>query len=189
MKTFLLFILIIGGCSSVPKKLSEDELTQEILCTLNEYRDKKCNPIEVDNSKVRKEKNHKKLEASIKKLAGKNSYAFIDLNGDGEEELLVYKNKERGYCGSGGCNLLIYEKKGKEFEKISKFTVVKTPVIVSDTKTNGFRDLIFYQWRYDEFGYYHVARFKEGKYPSNPTILPYLINGYKISGEYLFSGF
>ncbi len=187
MKFIILIIFVLVGCDLKTKKEISAYLTEEVSCTLNEYLENKCYPIQVDDSKVRKEKKHRKLEALELKIVRNNSYGFIDLDGDGEDELFVYKNGDPGYCGSGGCSLFIYLKKGNHYQKFHEFSVVKTPIIISDTKTNGFRDIFFWQWRFDRFGFYHVARYMKGKYPSNPTVLPYLKDGYEIRGEHLFS--
>jgi hypothetical protein len=65
-------------------------------------------------------------------------YTSFDLNDDGKKEIFVGLTG-MFFCGTGGCTMYILDSEGN---KISRFTTVEFPVIVSNSKTNGWRDLI-----------------------------------------------
>ncbi|WP_445925147.1 hypothetical protein, partial [Leptodesmis sp.] len=66
----------------------------------------------------------------------------IDLNGDGTRDAIVVLSTSY-WCGTGGCTMLVLEgQKDKTFRLVSESTLVRPPVTVSDSKTNGWRDLI-----------------------------------------------
>ena len=69
-------------------------------------------------------------------------YNYVDLNGDGKEEIAAaiigeYTMKD------GGDSVLLLEKNGNDFHVIGSFTGVRTPVIISDAAENGWREIIF----------------------------------------------
>ncbi|MBW4614320.1 MAG: hypothetical protein KME21_13815 [Desmonostoc vinosum HA7617-LM4] len=68
------------------------------------------------------------------------SYNRVDLNGDGQPEVLVLYHSRR-YCGSGGCPVLIYQKRGQSYRLITEFAG-GVPVVVTKQKTNGWNDLV-----------------------------------------------
>lgn len=66
--------------------------------------------------------------------------AFADLNGDGRDEAIVWQSA--GYfCGSGGCGLYIYTPEGESWRTVNDLTIIGEPVLMLDTRTNGWRDL------------------------------------------------
>jgi hypothetical protein len=65
----------------------------------------------------------------------------IDLNGDGVGEVVVYDDMP-GLCGSGGCTIDVYKKKGSGWENILT-TLGYEGVAVSNTKALGFSNLLF----------------------------------------------
>ncbi|WP_316834759.1 hypothetical protein [Pedobacter nutrimenti] len=84
-----------------------------------------------------------------------------DLNNDGKNEVFVGLTGSY-FCGSGGCTWLLLD----DHEKLlTRFTVSKYPVIISQTATNGWKDLIIYS-----NGKNHLVKFNGKKYPSNPSI-------------------
>jgi hypothetical protein len=68
------------------------------------------------------------------------SLAFRDLNGDGVPEAIVYLIGKQ-WCGSGGCNLLVFQKSGASWKLITKMTITNPPIRMIDTKTNGWHNL------------------------------------------------
>lgn len=87
----------------------------------------------------------------------------IDLNDDGKEEIFV-RFMSSYFCGSGGCTFLLLNKYG---EIITKFTVTRAPIFAEPTKVNGWSLLLV-----KDAGVFKELRFKEGTYPSNPSLLP-----------------
>lgn len=77
-------------------------------------------------------------------------YNYVDLNDDGIDEILVQLNGEYNTTKNGDT-LLIVEQERRDnddldddgFDVIAQYTAFVNPVIVSDHKTNGYRDLIF----------------------------------------------
>lgn len=65
----------------------------------------------------------------------------IDLNGDGRDEVFAYLLGSI-FCGSGGCNLLLFKESGSGYALVNNFPISRLPVIVSDSRTSGWRDLI-----------------------------------------------
>jgi hypothetical protein len=94
---------------------------------------------------------------------------YVDLNDDGQEDALVVLTGPE-WCGTGGCTLLVVAKEANGFRVVSKSTLIQTPLVVSETRTNGWRDLIV-----EVRGNGMVALKFDGKgYPSNPSTQPAL---------------
>ena len=68
-------------------------------------------------------------------------YNYGDLNGDGAEEMIVLTIGESTSTSGGECVLVLSG--GTEFAVIGDFRNARTPVIVSDEKTDGWHDLIY----------------------------------------------
>jgi len=67
-------------------------------------------------------------------------YARVDMNGDGQEEVFAYLLGSI-FCGTGGCNLLLFEASGDGYSLVNNFPLSRTPVIASPERTGGWRDL------------------------------------------------
>jgi hypothetical protein len=97
-------------------------------------------------------------------------YNRVDLNDDKKPEVLVYVFGGVT-CGTGGCSVLLFQKVKDKYKLISNFGPTRNPVVVSQNKTNGWHDLIFYNVGGGIInGYYSVCRFNRRAYPENPTI-------------------
>lgn len=97
-------------------------------------------------------------------------YNRVDLDGDKKPEVLVYVFG-RLNCGTGGCGALLFRKVEDKYELITNFEPVRNPIIVSQNKTNGWHDLIFFNRGGGIIpGYYSVCRFNGRTYPDNPTV-------------------
>jgi heat shock protein HslJ len=75
---------------------------------------------------------------------GRTSYvhARTDLNGDGRQDVLVYLMGPY-VCGTGGCTLQVFRQDARGYRLVTSFPTSRLPVIVSEARRNGWRDL----WR------------------------------------------
>ncbi len=98
----------------------------------------------------------------------KYQWLTYDLNGDGQEELLV----QMDWCGSGGCTLLIFENSNNQWRFNSRITQVRTPIKLASSQTDGWQDMIFTTsgGGYPEAK--HLMKFTGISYPLNPTTQP-----------------
>ena len=87
----------------------------------------------------------------------------IDLNDDGKKEIFI-RFMSSYFCGTGGCTFLLLGKYGKI---ITKFSVTRAPIFVEPTKENGWAILLV-----KDAGVFKELKFSDGKYSSNPSILP-----------------
>lgn len=86
----------------------------------------------------------------------------IDLNGDGKNEIII--NFMTSYfCGSGGCSLMLLN---ANLEKITYFTVMRTPLYAETTIQNNWRILLT-----RSEGELKELVYNNGTYPSNPSVL------------------
>lgn len=100
---------------------------------------------------------------SISTEQRKFQFSTIDLNSDGVDEIFVYLNSNY-FCGSGGCTFLLLD---KTLNLITKFTVTKTPILISNEIENYWKKLyLFSNGGYREMIY--NARYRS--YPSNPSM-------------------
>jgi heat shock protein HslJ len=74
--------------------------------------------------------------------AGRGRYVYgrVDLNGDGRDEVFVYLLGSF-FCGSGGCNLLLFTPARNGYTLVNEFTISRLPVIVSPRTTTGWHDV------------------------------------------------
>ena len=98
-------------------------------------------------------------------------YNRVDLNGDGEPEVLVYLFGPY-MCGSGGCNTLVFRREGGGYKLVSDIPLTRNPIVVSERKTNGWNDLIFLASGGGIRAHYVVLRFNGKSYPDNATVEP-----------------
>ncbi|RFM27500.1 hypothetical protein [Deminuibacter soli] len=91
------------------------------------------------------------------------TYSTADINGDGRPEIFAGM-KGRYFCGSGGCTVYLLNNKG---EKITAFTIVSGPIIISNHTTKGWHDLIV-----PSSGTPYLVQFNGKAYPSNPSVQP-----------------
>ena len=118
-------------------------------------------------------------------------YNRVDLNNDKKPEVIVFLFGQ-GMCGTSGCGALLFQKIRDKYKLVTAFEPARNPLIVSQTKTKGWRDLIFYNAGGGIIpGYYSRCRFNGRTYPENPTVeqdSPPLKTGVKgvayVVGEY-----
>ncbi|WP_432784919.1 META domain-containing protein [Cyanobium sp. BSA11S] len=109
------------------------------------------------------------------RAAGPLRYAYnsIDLSGDRQDELVATVIGPYA-CGTGGCNAYVFKSgpKQKGLRLVSQMSLFKPPLVVSDQRHNGWRDLIS-RVRIDAgHGYYTRLPYNGRSYPSNPSVPP-----------------
>ncbi len=109
------------------------------------------------------------------RAAGPLSYAYnrIDLSGDRQDELVATVIGPYT-CGTGGCNAYVFQNvtQVRGLRLVSQMSLFKPPLVVSDQRHNGWRDLIS-RVRIDAgHGYYARLPFNGRSYPSNPSTPP-----------------
>ena len=106
---------------------------------------------------------------------------FIDLNGDRIDDALVYLTGPE-WCGTGGCTMLVFKGTPNGFTFVSDVALVTTRVLVSENRTNGWRDLVLIS----SGGGYPTKqvslKFDGKKYPDNPSMQPALPKNQKLRG-------
>ena len=68
-------------------------------------------------------------------------YGRVDLNGDGRKEVFAYLLGSI-FCGTGGCNLLLFTNGEGGYSLVNSFPISRLPVIVSAERTAGWNNLI-----------------------------------------------
>lgn len=91
-------------------------------------------------------------------------YNRVDLDDDGEEELFVIVMGPYT-SGSGGSNALWVTNNGGALHVKQDFTIVNTPIVVSDKVTNGVRDLIVPFYGGGAQSQYSILEFQGDGYP------------------------
>lgn len=121
-----------------------------------------------------------KLEKAIRKfydikpdeeIDSRYYYNKVDLNGDDKPEIFVYLVGSY-FCGTGGCSAVIFESTEDEYKLISNFTIVNSPVVISENKTNGWNDIIMNVYGGGAESFYAQMKFDGKKYPLNPSMQP-----------------
>ncbi len=118
------------------------------------------------------------LRTDLRRSTGRNAErmryfdAFVDLNGDGKLEAIVYLTG-RNWCGSGGCTMLLLKPKGSSFAVITRVTIVRPPIRVLNSTSNGWHNLaVWVPGGGIDPGYEAELRFDGKTYPTNPSVPP-----------------
>lgn len=127
----------------------------------------------------------KALFASIQQYLGdkagpKNSqyeYTRADLNGDGLREGIVLFNLPHSYwCGWSGCTMAIFQAGDNNFSLLSQTSRIRGPLMIGDTKTNGWDDIGVRLTGTDNADYNVLLQYDGTRYPENPmdqATIPY----------------
>src|SRR5262245_30244757 len=65
--------------------------------------------------------------------------AFVDLNGDGNNEVIVHMVGP-ALCGSGGCDTLILTPNGNSYRIMSSISLTRPPIRVLSSNSHGWKD-------------------------------------------------
>jgi hypothetical protein len=94
-------------------------------------------------------------------------HALTDLNGDGRANTIVLL-LGGSWCGSGGCNMLVFRGSKDGFTLVSGSTITNAPIRVSPEKQQGWRTLIVFAKGKGDV----LMRFNGTRYPLNPSAQP-----------------
>lgn len=95
-------------------------------------------------------------------------YVFTDLNNDQVTDALLLLQGPN-WCGSGGCTLVVLRGQGDHFEFLSQSTLIQPPLMIAETQTAGWRDLIVQTGGGGHPPQTMMLRFDGQAYPANPT--------------------
>lgn len=97
--------------------------------------------------------------------------AFVDLNGDRQEEAIVLVSG-RSWCGTGGCRLWILRSVSGGWSMVGQTATVNAPIRVLETRSNGWRDIALIE-RFNAYRRYEVIwSYSGGLYPYGAETAP-----------------
>lgn len=133
------------------------------------------------------------IESYVRSKSGpaQTRYEFtrIDLNGDGRREgIVMLKAPHQYWCGFNGCPMAVFSAGNDGFRLISEISPVRGPLIVSEAKSRGWRDIIVRVSGRTAWETKDVAlRFDGHSYPPAPAMQPPIrIAGNAIQGTRIF---
>lgn len=139
----------------------------------------------IESEKIKNYKIERALEKefNIKSGVDKVTYLYnkIDLNDNKKKEVIVYLEGAK-FCRNMGCTVVILEDKGSEYSVISKISESKNPIIISDEKTNGYKNIIMQVENRCGETMYRELKFNGNGYPSTPIDEPRIKKGNKVEG-------
>lgn len=113
--------------------------------------------------------------------------AFVKLKADGNRQAIVYFTDQFS-CGSGGCSMLVLESQGSSYRVVTSITIVRLPIRVLKTETNGWYDIaVIVAGGGIQVGYEAELAFDGKSYPRNPTVPPARRLVEKVPGEIAIS--
>src|SRR5699024_4964445 len=93
----------------------------------------------------------------------------IDLNNDGNQEVVVYVIGPL-ICGSGGCNTLVFSPTRSKLKQVGDISVTNPPTVAAQSRTNGSLDLrVQISGGGLQSATYARLQFVGITYPANPT--------------------
>jgi len=92
-------------------------------------------------------------------------HALTDLNADGQADAIVLLLGS-SWCGSGGCNMLVFRGTKDGFRLVSASTITTGPIRVSTENTQGWKTLIVYSKGRGDV----LMQFNGTHYPLNPSL-------------------
>lgn len=96
----------------------------------------------------------------------------VDLDGDRHPEWIVHVVGPN-VCGTGGCDTMVFKEVRKQLELIARIKLTRPPIVVADTETHGWRDLIVHVSGGGILpGHSARLRYDGRAYPTNPTVNP-----------------
>jgi hypothetical protein len=98
-------------------------------------------------------------------------HALADLNNDGKKDAIVLMTGKQ-WCGTAGCNMLIFQGADDAFTFVSGSTIVITPIRVAQESNNGWRTVIVYARGVGDV----LMQFDGKRYPLNPSMQPKAIS-------------
>jgi len=115
-----------------------------------------------------------------------SSARYVDLSGGGEKkEALIYLTGD-GWCGSGGCTLLIVKQTDAGFKIVSRIPATRTPIMLLKSKSHGWRNIgVFLQGGRLVEGYEAELRFNGAKY-RYPPMPPRVSHRERVTAEIVF---
>jgi hypothetical protein len=97
------------------------------------------------------------------------SVGYVDLNGDGEPEAIVYVTGET-WCGSGGCPTLILARVGTSYRVITRIYITRPPIRVLNVRSHGWRIIsVLVAGGGIQTAYEAELSFNGKSYPINPS--------------------
>ena len=136
-----------------------------------------------------------KLEQAIKEVYGMSEplertnyyyYNLIDLNNDKIPETFVYLVGP-DFSGSGGDSALIFTEDLTGYKLLNRFSVMRSPIIVSAKQTEGWNDLLVQVAGGGTYAGFVELKFNAGKYPENPSLQKRLAGGSLVVGKAIFA--
>jgi hypothetical protein len=113
--------------------------------------------------------------------------AFVDLNDDGTDEVIVHVIGQ-SLCGTGGCLTLVLVPVQSSFRIVSRIGITRPPIRVLNKQTNGWHDLaVWVQGGGIQPGYEVDLPFDGESYATNPTVAPAHRVGPKATGRVVVS--
>lgn len=124
-----------------------------------------------------------KAEMGISQNDGAVSYWYnrIDLNGDGIPETFVYL-AGRSVSGSGGDSALLFAQRAGDYVLLSRFTLVRSPILVSDERSNGWNNLVLRVSGGGIAPFFAELKYNGTSYPTNPSTQPAVEAGRVLNG-------
>lgn len=125
---------------------------------------------------------------SLKRGEDKIRYYYnkIDLDGDNVPEIFVLLMGP-SVCGSGGCSAAVFKTNEKEYTLVSEFTLVRNPIIISEEKTNGWKNIVMNVRGGGIEEFFSELKFDGKQYPLNPSDQPKVKEGTKLKGVAIIS--
>lgn len=93
-------------------------------------------------------------------------YNFVDLNGDGKDEIFTVIMGPYSSGSGGSTALLVTETESGELRVNQALTLIQPPVVISDSVTNGYKEIVVANTGGGAEGHYVTLTAKEGKYNS-----------------------
>jgi hypothetical protein len=111
---------------------------------------------------------------------------LVDLNGDRRQDALVLMRSGR-YCSSRGCVLLVFEGTGDGYRLNSRLVLGRTPMIATDARTAGWRDLVAPMTTARAGTRLVVLKHGQSGYPADTEQLAVVPPTRNVNGRVLFS--
>jgi len=115
------------------------------------------------------------------------TYNYTNLNDDEFDDMIVLLGGME-FAGSGGSTVLILKGEADEnYTLINKVTLARTPIIVTNTLSNGYRDLLFIVYGGGSETHHNILSYDGIKYPINPSTQSEAESGRVFEGDALIA--